>query len=121
MRLTARVFVPAANPAEADGHGKALMAALAAFSPCTIHAPESYWKEPGWYEHYFELVPADQGSFDAIIALAERDWKVTRDGECDAVWNPSPGHLFLLPAVTWAEIMLCYPNPPEPEQACLPR
>jgi len=61
------------------------MAVLAAFSPCTIHAPEPYWKEPGWYEHYFELVPADQGGFDAIVALAERDWHVTRDGECDAV------------------------------------
>lgn len=120
VRLRARIFMPAADAAEADDHDQALRAALAAFSPEPINAPEPYWKEPGWYEHYFELTPADQASFDAIVALSEGNWHITRDSECDAVWNPSPGHVFLLPGVTWANIMLFYPNPPAPDQEYLP-
>jgi hypothetical protein len=120
LELLARIFMPAADPAEADAQDQALLAALAAFSPRPIHAPEPYWKIPGWYEHYFELTPADQSTFEAIVALAEGDWDVLRDGECDAVWNPSPGHVFLLPGVTWAHILLIYPNPPAPDQEYLP-
>ncbi len=120
LKLRARIFMPAADAAEADEHDQALLAALAAFSPHPIDAPEPYWKEPGWYEHYFEMTPADQDAFDAIVALSERDWHVTRDGECDAVWDPSPGHVFLLPEVTWAHILLIHPNPPAPDQEYLP-
>lgn len=120
QELLARVFMPAASPAEADAHNQALQAALAAFSPESRHRPEAYWKIPGWYEHFFALRPADQASFDAVVALSDGAWKVTRDGECDAVWNPSPGHSFLLPAVTWAEILLIYPNPPDPDEEYLP-
>jgi hypothetical protein len=120
LELLARIFMPAADPAEADAQDQALLAALAAFSPRPIHAPEPYWKIPGWYEHYFELTPADLATFEAIVALAEGDWDVSRDEECDAVWNPSPGHVFLLPGVTWAHILLIYPNPPAPDQEYLP-
>lgn len=116
----ARIFMPAADPCDADGHNQALLAALAAFSPSTIDAPEPYWKEPGWYEHYFELFPADLATFDALVALSTHGWHVTRDSECDAVWNASPGHVFLLPEVIWANIFLFCPNPPAPDQEYLP-
>ena len=118
--LRVRVFMPAANSVEANDNDKALLAALAAFAPHPIEAPESYWKVPGWYEHYFELKPADQATFDAVVALTEGDWEVSRDVECDAVWNPTPGHVFLLPGVIWANILLFYPNPPAPDQEYLP-
>ena len=111
MSLRARIFMAAADPAEAGAHDSALRTALAAFAPRSIHAPAPYWKEPGWYEHYFDLAPAEQATFDAIVALSEGDWHVTRDGECDSVWNPSPDHIFLLPGVTWAHILLTYSNP----------
>jgi hypothetical protein len=124
LELLARIFMPAANPAEADAQDLVMQAALAAFSPHPIHPPEPYWKEPGWYEHYFELTPADHVAFDAIVALVEGDWHISSEGEnnceCDAVWNPSPGHVFLLPGVTWAHILLNYPNPLTPDQEYLP-
>lgn len=119
MSLRARIFMPAADRCEADGHHQALLAALAAFSARTVHAPQPYWKEPGWYEHYFELSPADLATFDGLVALSEHGWHVTRDDECDAVWNASPGHVFLLPGVIWANIILFCPNPPAPDQEYL--
>ncbi|AWB32700.1 hypothetical protein DBV39_02075 [Orrella marina] len=118
--LRIRIFLPAADPCDANGHHQALLTALAAFSPSTLHAPEPYWKEPGWYEHYFELFPADLATFDAIVAHSEQGWHVTRNGECDAVWNASPGHVFLLPEVIWANLFLFCPNPPAPDQEYLP-
>jgi hypothetical protein len=128
MELLARIFMPAADAAEAAAHNQALHAALAAYSPRPINPPEPYWKIPGWYEHFFQLNPATPASFDALIALSEGDWDVTRSddidknhpGECDAVWSPSPGHIFLVPEVTWAHILLIYPNPPTPDQEYLP-
>jgi hypothetical protein len=111
MFLRARIFMAAADSAEAGAHDSALLSALAAFAPRSIHAPAPYWKEPGWYEHYFELAPADQSSFDAIVALSGKGWHITRDGECDAVWNPSPSHAFLLPGVHWAQILLIFSTP----------
>ena len=128
MQLLTRIFMPAGDAAEADAHDRALLATLAAFSPHPINPPEPYWKIPSWYEHFFQLNPATPASFDALIALSEGDWDVTRSdeidknhpGECEAVWNPSPGQIFLLPEVTWAHILLIYPNPPEPDQEYLP-
>lgn len=120
MELLVRIFSTAADAAQADDQDQALRAALAAFSPHAIHAPKPYWKVPGWYEHAFQLTPANQATFDAIVALSDGDWHVTRDGECDAVWNPLPGHVFLLPEVIWVHALLIYPNPPEPDQEYLP-
>lgn len=120
VKLRARLFMPAADAAQADDHDQALLAALAAFSPQPINAPEPYWKIPGWYEHYFELTPANLAAFDAIVALSDGNWEVTRGCECEAVWNPSPGHSFLLPGVTWAHILLIYLNPPPPDMDFLP-
>lgn len=125
LELLARVFMPAADAAEADDQNQALLAALAAFSPRPINPPEPYWKIPGWYEHFFQLSPADRATFDALVALSEGDWEVSRgdtqDSECDAVWNPWSGHTFLLPGVTWAHILLIYPNPPGPDDEYLPQ
>lgn len=124
LELLARIFMPAAGAAEADAQNQALLAALAAFSPRPAHPPEPYWKIAGWYEHAFQLSPADRATFDALVALSEGDWEVSRgdtqDSECDAVWNPWSGHTFLLPGVTWAHILLIYPNPPGPDDEYLP-
>lgn len=128
MELLARIFLPAADAAEAAAHNPTLHAALAAYLPRSINPPEPYWKIAGWYEHSFQLTPATPASFDALIALSEGDWEVTRSedidknhpGECDAVWIPSPGHIFLLPEVTWAHLLLIYPTPPARDQEYLP-
>ncbi len=124
LELLARIFMPAAGAAEADAQNQALLAALAAFSPRPAHPPEPYWKIAGWYEHAFQLSPADRAAFDALVALSEGDWEVSRgdtqDSECDAVWNSWSGHTFLLPGVTWAHILLIYPNPPGPDEEYLP-
>lgn len=63
LELLARIFMSAADAAEADDHDQALLAALAAFSPKRTHPPEPCWKIPGWYEHAFRLIPADQATF----------------------------------------------------------
>jgi len=118
--LLARIFAPADNAEHADKQAEALLAKIAAFSPEPINPPEPYWKVPGWYEHILKLSPADETTFDAVVALAGGNWDITRDSEWDAVWNPSPGHIFLLPEVVWVEIMLIQPNPPSPDQEYLP-
>jgi hypothetical protein len=125
MALLARIFLPAASPAEAHAQDHFLQAALTTFAPRAQHPPKPYWKEPDWYEHSFELAPADLATFNAIVALSGGAWNVSPtdeySSECDAVWNPSPGQIFLLPGVTWAHILLYLPNPPAPEQQYLPQ
>jgi hypothetical protein len=120
FELLARIFAPADSAEHADEQEAALHAALAAFAPKQGHPPEPYWKVPGWYEHFLKLSPADETTFDAVVALAGGDWDINRDFECDAVWTPSPGHIFLLPEVIWAQVMLIQPNPPAPDQEYLP-
>lgn len=118
--LLVRIFSVAGDTAQAEAQGEALLAALAPFSPSPAGPPEAYWKIPGWYEHTLDLSPADAATFDAVVALTKGNWDITRDSECDAVWNPEPGCQFLLPEVTWAEILLIRPNPPTPDQEYLP-
>lgn len=118
--LLVRLFAPADNADHAARQADALLAALAPFAPEPRRPPESYWKIPGWYEHDLQLAPADETTFDAVVAMAAGNWEITRDSECNAVWNPSPGQIFLLPEATWAEVMLIQPNPPAPDQDYLP-
>lgn len=118
--LLLRLFAPADNADHAARQADALLAALAPFAPEQRQPPEPYWKIPGLYEHHLELAPADETTFNAVVALAEGDWDITRDYELDAVWNPSPGQVFLLPEATWAQVMLIQPNPPTPDQEYLP-
>ncbi len=109
MKLLLRVFAPASGPAEAEAIGRRLLEALPEFAPVTAQPPERYWKLPAWYEHTLRLSPATQAGFDAVLALAALGWgPVVRDVECSAVWNPAPGAGFLLPDVTWAELLLIH-------------
>lgn len=110
MILLLRLFTPAAGPAEAEAIGRRLLDALPAFTPVTAHPPERYWKIPEWYEHALRLTPATAAGFDAVLALAALGWEpVVRDVECSAVWNRVPGGEFLVPEVTWAELLLLHP------------
>lgn len=118
--LLVRLFAPADNADHAARQADALLAALAPFTPEQQHPPEAYWKIPGWYEHCLKLAPADETTFDAVVAMASGDWDITRESELDAVWSPSPGQVFLLPEATWAQVMLIQPNPPAPDQEYLP-
>lgn len=118
--LLARIFTVASDAARAAAQGEALLATLAPFSPSQAEPPEPYWKIPGWYEHTLDLSPADTATFDAVVALTKGHWEITRDSECNAVWNPEPGCQFLLSEVRWAEILLIRPNPPTPDQEYLP-
>ena len=108
--LLLRVFAPAAGPAEAEAIGRRLVDALQEFTPVTAQPPECYWKIPEWYEHSLRLGPATEAGFDAVLTLAALGWDpVVRDVECSAVWNAAPGTRFLLPEVTWAELLLIHP------------
>lgn len=110
MILLLRVFAPAAEPAEVEAIGRRLLDALQRFTPGTTQPPERYWKIPEWYEHSLRLAPATEAGFDAVLALSAAGWDpVVRDTECSAVWNASPGIAFLLPEVTWAELLLIHP------------
>lgn len=120
FQLLARILAVADDAARAEAQGEALLVALAPFTPRQVTPPEPYWKEPGWYEHTFDLSPADMATFDAVIAMAKGNWWISRDSGGDAVWNPEPGCVFLLPEVAWAEIILFRPNPPSPDQEYLP-
>lgn len=110
MILLLRVFAPAAGPTEAKASGRRLLVALQEFTPVVAQPPERYWKIPEWYEHSLRLGPATEAGFDAVLALAAAGWDpVVRDTECSAVWNADPGIRFLLPEVTWAELLLIHP------------
>ena len=114
-----RLFTEAGDATRATELEAQLLAKLASFNAQPEAPPEAYWKEPGWFEHFYALSPANADTFDAVIALVEAQWHISRDEECDAVWNPAPGHTFLLPEVRWAELMLITPNPPAPDQEYL--
>lgn len=109
MILLLRVFAPAAGPAEAEAISRRLLDALQEFTPTEAQLPERYWKIPEWYEHSIRLVPASMAGFDAALALAVLGWeRVVRDVECSAGWNRVPGGEFLVPEVTWAELLLIH-------------
>lgn len=103
-----------------------LLDALARFSPRITKAAQPYWKVPEWHECTVALEPADRPTFEAVVALAEGQWDLIIDtdeescGDCDGVWNPEPGHAFLLPEVTWANVLLVTPNPVPPDFEFLP-
>lgn len=121
--LLIRIFTDAGDAGHADELESKLLAALASFHPLPKAGPEAYWKEPGWFEHCYRLVPADNLAFDALLVLIEGEWHIARgddpDDESEAVWNPSPGGQFLLPEVRWVQVLLAYPNPPAPDQEYL--
>lgn len=110
MILLLRLFAPAAGPEDAATIGHRLLDALHDFSPATVQPPERYWKIPEWFEHTLRLSPASAAGFDRLLALAPAGWEpIIRDGECSAVWDAAPGTTFLLPEVTWAELLLIHP------------
>lgn len=110
MILLARLFTPAPDREGAEVIGRRLLEILAEFSPVVSMPPEQYWKLPAWYEHTLQLTPADESTFDRVLAMAGGGWHdVLRDGECYAVWGPVTGASFLLPEVTWAELRLIHP------------
>lgn len=109
MRLLLRAFAPSSNAAEAGEVGRRLREALAALGAEPVDAPERYWKVPEWYEHTFRLSPPVPRTFDAVVALARGGWHHTYgDAERSSVWNPAPDVAFLLPEVTWAEVLLVH-------------
>lgn len=115
-KLLIRLFTESGDAACADELEAQLLAQLTPFNAQPEAPPEAYWKEPGWFEHFYALSPVDEATFDAVIARVEAQWHIRRDEECDAVWNPAPGHTFLLPEVRWAELLLINDNPPVSDQ-----
>lgn len=121
--LLADIKAHITGPAEALE--RSLLDSLASFSPRIAEAARPYRKMPDYHECTLELTPADRASFDAVIALVPEGWHLVlfdedEGGECEAVWNPTPGQIFLLPEVTWAHILLVTPNPPAPDQEYMP-
>lgn len=109
MRLIVRVFAPASSSTAAHAVAQRLMSALQRHAPVAVNPPEPYWKVPEWYEHTIALFPPLRDTFDAVVALASAGWShLDRDVEMNSVWNPQPGVAFLLPEVTWAELMLVH-------------
>lgn len=109
MILLIRCFAPAADLDEAESLAARLRAQLSAFPVAVPTPPERYWKIPAWYEHTIRIDPAGEREFDAVLAMAKEGWhQVTRDGECFAVWNALPGSTFLVPEITWAELLLIH-------------
>lgn len=117
FELLLRLFTHAGDAERAAVLERRLLTVLAPFAPRPVAPPEPYWKEPGWFEHYHALAPADRATFAAVVGLAAATWDVVGDiEEPNAVWNPAPGQVFLLPEVAWAEVNLLRPNPPSPDQ-----
>jgi hypothetical protein len=116
-----KAHIAGSKPAEALE--RRLLEALAGFAPRIAETAKPYWKIPEWHECTLELKPADRAGFDAVIALAKKNWHRSLDdegGDCDGIWNPEPGHVFLLPEVTWAHVLLVTPNPPSPDMEYTP-
>jgi len=106
MALILRIFAECGSGERAAGVGSDLAAALAAFRPVASMEPERYWKQPELFEFSFDLSPGTRATFDAVLARAADGWVHTGDEEHrSSVWNRPPGGVFLLPAVTWAELI----------------
>lgn len=117
--LLIRLFTEAGGAAYAAQLEKRLLQGLQSFAARPRAPAEAYWKKPGWFEHFYALAPADERGFDAVTALAGGAWHITRDEECNAVWTPAQGQVFLLPEVRWVEVLLIYPNPPDQDEEYL--
>lgn len=118
--LLADIKAHMTGPNPAETLEQRLLDTLARFSPRIAKAAQPYWKIPEWHECTLELAPANRAGFDAVVALARENWHLIlheedEGGDCDGVWNPAPGHDYLLPEVTWAHILLVTPNPPPPD------
>ncbi len=109
MILLIRCFAPAADLAGAEVLTTRLHRLLGTFPVAPRESPERYWKIPAWYEHTIRIEPAGPSEFEALLGMAKEGWhQVTRDGECSAVWKAEPGSSFLLPEITWAELLLIH-------------
>ena len=107
-KLLIRLFTRAGSAERAERLQARLLQDLAPFAPRPTEPPQPYWKQPGCFEHCFELSPADEQSFDAVRGADESGWRVVRDEESEAIWNADAGRCCLEPEVYWAQLLLIH-------------
>jgi len=112
------LFVEAASEAEArQVLADVIAPTLAPKADLGVPSVERYWKIPEWFEVTLDLAPLGRvpagvargwrATFARIVALAGAGWTPGGDADApDAVWNATPGVLFLAPEVRWAHLQL---------------
>jgi hypothetical protein len=68
-------------------------------------APKQYWKMPELFEFTYRLSSATRDIWDELVTQRPGGWHVASDSDDrSAVWNRGADHVFLMPAVRWAEL-----------------
>ena len=80
-------------------------AALVHFDPQPATPPKQYWKAPGLFEFTYRLSSPTRDIWNELVTDQPSGWHVLDNSdERSAVWNRGADHVFLVPAVRWAEL-----------------
>ena len=83
----------------------AIEVALVLFEPTPAARPRQYWKMPELFEFTYRLSSQTRNIWDELVVQPSGGWNVFGDSEDrSAVWNRGDDHVFLAPAVRWAEL-----------------
>jgi len=90
---------------EAPSLALAIESALIHYEPRPAAAPKEYWKIPELFEFTYRLSSPTRDIWDELVSQRAGGWHIVDDSEDrSAVWNRGPNHVFLAPAVRWAEL-----------------
>jgi len=90
---------------EAAALARAIEAALVHYEPSLVATPKQYWKRPELFEFTYRLSSTCRDVWDEWVVQRPCGWHVVEDSqERSAVWNRGADHVFLVPAVRWAEL-----------------
>jgi len=90
---------------EVPSLARVLESALIHYEPRPVAAPKQYWKMPELFEFTYRLSSPHRDIWDELVAQRPSGWHVVDDSdERSAVWNRGADHVFLAPAVRWAEL-----------------
>lgn len=107
MKLFIRAYAICCNVEQAKTISNEIQQALIGFHAVHFSDPAPYWKMPELFEFSYNLSPAIEDSFLAIVKLCDEGWLHMRDDhDRSSVWNHAEGFSFLTPSIVWAELAL---------------
>jgi hypothetical protein len=102
-----RLFANCENSEIAGDIAARVSAALVRLSPQQLSPPKRYWKLPELFEFNYTLSPANEASFQAVLAMVSGGWAHSDvNAERSSVWSRVQDHILLAPEVSWAEVQL---------------
>lgn len=108
MKLFLRVYAECPSIEAASSIDTKIRNSLSAWSPQLAANIIQYWKIPEQFGFTYNLSPATEPSFEAIVSTVEVGWSLSREHSSErwAIWNRCSNNVFLTAEVAWANLEL---------------